>query len=174
MLEIKKASILDAEIIGQLGRTTFTQAFGHLFRDQNDLLEYLDRTFSVPKLKSSLNKAVNIFWIAYWNNLPVGYAKLKLFSPSEVIGLKNICQLQKIYVLRDFLSKKIGLELQNVLLTEANQKGFELIWLSVWEGNSRAIKFYEKTNYRNVGEHNFAIGKEQFKFQVMALDLAND
>ena len=51
------------------------------------------------------------------------------------------CQLQKIYVLKDFLSLKIGFELQNRLITKAKDDGFERIWLSVLESNERAIRF---------------------------------
>lgn len=171
MLKIKKSTINDARIISLLGRNTFNEAFGHLFRDENDILAYLDKTFSVSKIISSLQKEENVFWVAFWNNHPVGYAKLKLNSTSEFINSKNTCQLQKIYVLKDFLSMKIGLKLQNTLLKEARRRRFKLVWLSVWEGNGRAIRFYEKNNFKQVGNHNFDIGKEKFRFQVMVLDL---
>ena len=42
-----------------------------------------------------LRKPNNIFWIAFVNRLPVGYAKLKLYSNSEFIESKDVCQLQK-------------------------------------------------------------------------------
>ena len=174
MLEIRKASIDDSDVISQLGIRTFTEAFGHLFRDINDLHEYLERTFSKSKIDSSLNKEKNVFWLAFWNDLPVGYAKLKLSSLSEFVETQNICQLQKIYVIRDFLSKKIGLELQSTLLKEARSQGFEMIWLSVWKGNNRAIRFYEKNEFHKVGEHDYRIGKENFRFQVMTLNLRNE
>ncbi len=171
MLEIKNANVNDASNIAQLGIITFKESFGHLFRDKNDLHEYLDRTFSVSKIKDSLEKEENVYWIAFWNNVPVGYAKLKLHSYTGLIASQNICQLQKIYVLKEYLSMKIGLTLQRTLLSEAKQRRFELIWLSVWEGNSRAIKFYDKNNFEKVGNHGFEIGKEKFRFQVMALNL---
>jgi hypothetical protein len=37
------------------------------------------------------------------DNLPVGYAKLKLHSPTAQFGRPDVAQLQKIYVLQDFL-----------------------------------------------------------------------
>ena len=112
MVEIRKADINDAKIIAHLGRTTFNEAFGHLFREQKDLDEYLIKTFSNSKIESSLLKPENVFWIALWNNIPVGYAKLKLNSVTNFIDSMNICQLQKIYVLDEYLSMKIGLNLQ--------------------------------------------------------------
>ena len=108
IIEIREAEISDAEFIALLGRVTFTETFGHLFRNQNDLLDYYNKTFSVKKIKKSLKKPNTYYWVAFVNDLPVGYSKLKLDSLSEFIDCKNTSQLQKIYVLKDFLSLKIG------------------------------------------------------------------
>jgi len=87
MKSIKIAEQKDAAIIALLGRITFNQSFGHLFRDKQDLYNYLDETFSVFKIENSLQKANNIYWIAKYNDLPVGYAKLKINSPTEFIEI---------------------------------------------------------------------------------------
>ena len=39
-IEIRLAKKEDAQIIAILGRITFTETFGHLFRDQKDLINY--------------------------------------------------------------------------------------------------------------------------------------
>ncbi len=170
-IKIHEAKVEDAALISLLGRVTFTQSFGHLFRDPGDLQAYYDKTFSVPKIERSLSKANNIFWIALINRLPVGYAKLKLRSPTEFIESDDVCQLQKIYVLKDFLSKKIGHRLQETLLKRATESGSEKIWLSVLIENKRAVNFYLKGGYEIIGEHDFSIGKEKFKFVAMAKSL---
>ena len=102
-IEIRLAKKKDAQFIALLGRITFTETFGHFFRDQKDLIDYYNLTFSVQKIEDGIKKPNNIFWIAFVNRLPVGYAKLKLYSNSEFIESKDVCQLQKIYVLKDFL-----------------------------------------------------------------------
>ena len=79
---IRKASIEDAEYIALLARVTFTETFAVHFRDRQDLINYYDTTFSVSKIRSSIAKTNNVFWIAFCDDLPVGYAKLKLFSKS--------------------------------------------------------------------------------------------
>ena len=167
-VEIRLADTDDAVHIALLGRITFTETFGHLFRDRQDLLDYFDTTFSVEKIEQSLAKSNNIFWIAFVDRLPVGYAKLKLNSASEFVASESICQLQKIYVLKDFLSMKIGFELQNQLLDKAKTLQFKYIWLSVLHTNKRAIKFYQKNEFKTVGAHDFRIGKEHFDFIAMS------
>ena len=166
-IQIRLANEGDAQFIALLGRITFTETFGHLFRDQNDLIDYYNRTFSVQKIEDGMKKQNNIFWIAFVNRLPVGYAKLKLDSKSDFIDSKDVCQLQKIYVLKDFLSMKIGIQLQDSLLKKAKQLNFDKVWLSVLNSNDRAINFYKNTGFEKIGSHDFQIGKENFEFIAM-------
>ena len=166
-IEIRLARKEDAQFIALLGRTTFTETFGHFFRDQQDLIDYYNSTFSVQKIEAGIEKPNNLFWIAFANRLPVGYAKLKLHSNSEFLDSKKVCQLQKIYVLKDFLSMKIGLELQRSLLEKAKELRFTDIWLSVLNSNERAIGFYKKSGFEEIGNHEFQIGKENFEFVAM-------
>ena len=168
---LKRATIKDASIIALLGRVTFTETFGHLFPDKNELLAYYDRTFSVEKIEESLQKNTNVFWLAYIDRLPVAYAKLKLDSSSNFLNSGTTCQLQKIYVLRDFLSQKVGLSLQNELLKCALNNGYHNIWLSVLQSNERAMSFYQNTGFNKVGTHEFQIGTQNFHFNVMSRDL---
>ena len=170
-IEIRIANKDDAGFIALLGRVTFTETFGHFFKDKQDLLDYYNSTFSMDKIENSISKPNNVYWIAFVNRLTVGYAKLKLNSQSEFIAEENVCQLQKIYVLKDFLSMKIGFELQNLLLKKAKERGFSKIWLSVLNSNERAVNFYIKNGFAEIGNHDFQIGKENFEFTAMSKQL---
>ena len=170
-MEVRLARKEDAPFIALLGRTTFTETFGHFFSDQQDLIDYYNSTFSVQKIEDGIQKPNNLFWIAFVNRLPVGYAKLKLHSNSKFIDSTDVCQLQKIYVLKDFLSMKIGFQLQNSLLEKAKELNFDAIWLSVLNSNERAINFYKKGGFEAIGNHDFQIGKENFEFVAMSKQL---
>lgn len=166
-MHIREATEKDAAAIALLARITFDEAFGFLFRNRKELLSYFDTTFSVEKIKSSIRKKSNVFWIAFVDDLPVGYAKLKLHSSNDFIEDKNTAQLQKIYVLKDFLAQRIGHHLQALLLQKAKESGAKSIWLSALHSNQRALNFYLKNNFKEVGAHTFSIGQENFLFKVM-------
>jgi ribosomal protein S18 acetylase RimI-like enzyme len=166
-LIIRKAKLEDAEFIALLARITFTETFGHYFRNNQDLLDYYDKTFSISKIKDSLAKENNAFWISFFNELPVGYAKLKKFSSSDFINSDKVSQLQKIYIIKDFLSKKIGYKMQSEMFEEVIKIGNKHIWLSVLESNERAISFYTKNGFTEIGKHSFEIGQENFSFIAM-------
>lgn len=173
-LFIRKVQVSDAEYISLLGRITFNETFGHYFRDPLDLLNYHENTFSVAKIRKSISDPYNVFWLAFIDELPVAYAKIKIDSPTEFTQLENASQLQKIYILKDFQAMKIGQEILNVILNECiNQKG-NYLWLSVLKENERAFAFYTKNNFRKIGEHSYSIGKEDFGFYVMGRELGKD
>lgn len=167
-LYIRKAVIDDGAIVALLGRVTFTETFGKYFNDPDDLSRYYDETFSVEKIRSGIEKDNNAFWIAFYDEIPVGYAKLKRNAPSLFVPLPGkVSQLQKIYVLKDFHAKRIGLGLIEILLQEVVRMEGEYIWLSVLASNIKATSFYEKMGFIVKGQHGFQIGKENFKFIVM-------
>jgi len=168
MTEIRRAAIQDAKTISSLGEITFKETFGYLFTDVQDLEAYCERTFSLRKIESSLGQASNLYWLAFVNEKVAGYAKLKLDSSSSFVNSKSVCQLQKIYVLKQFQSLKLGYGLQEHLLNKAKLMEYEDIWLSVWRGNQKAIQFYKRNMFNKVGEHTFTIGKEVFDFIAMA------
>jgi len=168
---IRRATSKDAEIISLLARITFDDTFGHLYRDRKDLLDYFERTFSVPKLRASLLKNNNAYWLAFIDDFPVGYAKLKLRSITSYLQEEEISQLQKIYVLKDFFSQNVGRLLQDKVIEKATETGSKELWLSVLYTNDRAVRFYKKSGFREIGDHHFTIGKETFYFTAMSLKL---
>ncbi len=169
-ISIRKATASDAPVISLLARVTFTETFAQDFDNKQDLLEYYDKTFSVEKITKSIVNENNVFWMAFYDNLPVGYAKLKKHSTSEFINSHATSQLQKIYVLSDFLHKKIGHLLQNEMFKETKFLGSKFLWLSVLKSNERAISFYIKSNFTAIGEHTFDIGKTHFEFMAFKKD----
>ena len=135
-IEIRLAKKEDARYIALLGRITFTETFGHLFRDQNDLIDYYNYTFSVKKIEDGMKKQNNIFYKdnncrvrtpsrTFCEQITCRICKTKTDSKSEFIDSKDVCQLQKIYVLKDFLSMRIGFKLQDSLLKKAKELNFD-------------------------------------------------
>ena len=166
-IKIRQASISDAEVICLLGRTTFTETFAHYFNHKKELLDYYEQTFSVDKIRNSLLNLNNTFFIVLRNKLPIGYAKIKLSSPSVFTTATPIAQLQKIYILKDFIGIGIGSLLQSHLLDYVKNKDISFIWLSVFNENKSAIKFYEKNQFYMIGYHNFQIGRQTFEFTAL-------
>lgn len=164
-IKIRKATVDDTQVVALLGRITFAAAFGDFWAEH--LQDYLAKTFSVAKISSSLRKENNVFFLAFADGLPVGYAKLKKHSPNENLADKSPAQLQKIYILPDFIGKRIGEELQNALFDEVSANKIETLWLAVWDENPAGIRFYERHGFRKEAKYHFEFQGKSANFEVM-------
>jgi GNAT superfamily N-acetyltransferase len=54
---------------------------------------------------------------------------------------------------------------------EARRRGARAVWLGVWERNPRAIRFYEKCGFRDVGTQRFLLGTDVQRDRVMLREL---
>jgi ribosomal protein S18 acetylase RimI-like enzyme len=169
-LQIRRAEPADAEVIALLGRITFTETFGYLFVDHSgDLRAYLDRTFAVAKIRGSLLQPHNAYWLGLADGLPVSYAKLKFPSPTPLVPNQAAAQLQKIYILREFLGQGIGKPLLQVVLAHAAALQINIVWLDVLTQNARAIDFYARHGFTTLGNDTYTIGAQTFAFHLMVL-----
>ncbi|BAO76739.1 GNAT family N-acetyltransferase [Winogradskyella sp. PG-2] len=163
MIKIKQAQEADIDVLALLARLTWAESHGHYIEDKNDLLKYLNKNFSVSKTTQDINNPKQIFYIVYVNDLPVGYAKLILNAENESVVSQNNCRLERIFILNDFIPLKIGKQLLHFVEEEAKKLLLDTIWLTVYIKNSRAIRFYEKNEFKNVGDINFIVSGKAYE-----------
>jgi len=163
MIKIKKAKAADTEVLALLGRITYAESHSHFIDDKNDLSKYTNEAFSVSKTKQDINNPKNLFYIIYVDDLPVGYAKLVVNAKHKSIASQNNCCLEKIYILNDFIPLKIGQQLLTFVEEKAKAIQLDTMWLSVYIKNNRAIRFYERNKFKNVGELNFLVNGKEYK-----------
>jgi ribosomal protein S18 acetylase RimI-like enzyme len=157
-MNIRKASLEDAGVLCELGRACFIEAFAHL-NDPKDFEKYLKQAFTLSQFEAEVSTEGSVFFLASIGGKPVGYAKLRQATEQGLEGLKAI-ELQRLYVLKDFYGQQVGRALLDHCLQEATGQQYQVMWLGVWEKNSRAIRFYEKCGFVVFGIHPFAIGKD--------------
>lgn len=170
-IRIRKATEADAVVLALLARVTFAETFEPYFTDRQGLLEHYEATFSVQNISRSLRNPNNVFWIATHKKLPVGYIKLKKEAPLQSGIFGRASQLEKIYVLKDYLSKGVGQQLQQALYNELRTVASQHLWLHVWEKNLRAIGFYQKHGFVEIDRNFFTVGRDQFCFLTMNKNL---
>jgi GNAT superfamily N-acetyltransferase len=79
--------------------------------------------------------------------------------------------LARLYVDRPFLGARVGAALLARCVDIARERGHDVLWLGVWEHNTRAIAFYARWGFTTVGEMIFSLGGDPQRDQVMALRL---
>lgn len=163
MIKIQIAKEVDTEVLALLGRLTWAESHGHYIDDKNNLLKYLNANFSVSKTKQEINNPKNLFYIIYVDDLPVGYAKLVVNAINESVASQNNCRLERIFIQNEFIPLKIGQQLLTFVEEKAKAQQLDTMWLSVYIKNKRAIRFYERNEFRNVGELNFLVNGKEYE-----------
>jgi ribosomal protein S18 acetylase RimI-like enzyme len=158
-VRIRLATSGDAATLAALGRRTFEATFGQ-DNDPADMQQYLDATFTEPRLASELADPASTFFLAVANGdgSVLGYAKLRQGTHAPAIAGARPIELQRIYVDAPALGTGVGSALMEACVAEAIALGCATIWLGVWEHNPSSIAFYERKGFRRVGEHTFQLG----------------
>lgn len=158
-VNIRFAVSEDAELLANLGRETFRDAFvNNPMMPKADLDLYLSEAFTVSQISSEINQPHASFLLAEINGQAVGYAKLISNGLETVAVPKNSVKLKRLYVRQEFIGARIGAVLLSRCLDEASGNGYETIWLTVWEHNRKAQDFYRRWDFKPFGTIDFQFG----------------
>ena len=168
-IRIIKAQLSHASVIAAIGKQSFRDAFGSTFTSKEELKQYLDYTYNSEKIRRSIEKENNVFFIVYIGTVPVGFAKVKKHSLNEQIESISQMELQKIYVLSFCHGTGAGAALMQAVLDLAKETQPDFLWLDVYNGNHKAIHFYEKNGFTITGKYFFTIGTQTFEYHLMSI-----
>ena len=76
-------------------------------------------------------------------------------------------EISRFYVDRRHHGRGIAQALMAEAYQAAGELGGKTIWLGVWERNPRAIAFYAKSGFVDVGSHPFLVGSDLQTDRVM-------
>jgi len=159
MITIRLASVKDAELIAEMSRQTFYDAFAAQ-NTKEDMDKFMNEQFTKEKLAEQVNDNESIFLLAFSDSEPVGYARMaKSETPPELGNAKTI-ELARIYSVTNAIGKGVGKALMQKCIDTAKESGKQILWLGVWEHNNRAIDFYTRWGFEKFGSHPFVLGDD--------------
>ena len=156
---VRPASHKDILLLAELGAATFRLTFAQ-DNTPEDMEAYLTQNFTEEKLEQEVSGPLAVFLIAELSGKPLGYAKLNMGDPDACVTGPKPAELVRLYVVPESIGQGIGARLMKEAITTATNRGFETLWLGVWEHNLRAIGFYRKWGFEEVGSHIFQLGSD--------------
>lgn len=159
-IAVSKASLGELKVIQDLGRTTFFETFA-ASNSEADMRTYLEANFSEEKIRTELNNAESLFFIAWDGEESVGYLKINVGHAQTEEQGDEALEIERIYVKSSHHGKKVGQLLYEKALEVAKSLNKVYIWLGVWEENPRAIRFYEKNGFVAFDKHIFKMGTDE-------------
>lgn len=156
---IRRATRDDAQLLAELGARTFQDTFASQNTDEN-MAAYVASAFNVRQQTAELTDPASTFLLAKVDAVVAGYAMLHSGESAEGIRGAEPIELVRLYASQEWIGHRVGQALMQACLDTARSRGYETIWLGVWERNMRARRFYEKCGFRPVGEHVFQLGSD--------------
>ena len=153
---LRRLTVADAGLLSKIGGVTLLQSHGHS-APAEAMQAYVDAAFSVEACRAELEDEHNIFHAAFYNGQPAGYSKIIFRSSHPAVPLQLVTKLERLYLLNDFFDLKLGHRLLEQAIELSKGHGEHGLWLNVWKGNGRAIRFYEKAGFEIVGESEFVL-----------------
>jgi ribosomal protein S18 acetylase RimI-like enzyme len=156
-ITIREAGPADAEFVADMARRTFIDSFAHHNTAENMRI-FLEEQNPKERQMAEVGAAGRHFLLAYIDDEPAGYVSLRIAEPPKELQGEKAIEIVQLYAEKKLIGKGIGPALMQAALDLAQTKGFDWVWLGVWEHNHRAQAFYRKYGFQRFGEHIFFVG----------------
>ena len=169
-VSIRPASIADASRLAVFAERVFRETFGPDNRP-DDMDAYVAESYG-PEVQAGEigDSRVGTLLVEAGGEL-VGFAQLRAAAaPGCVTGPAPI-ELWRFYVDRAWQGSGLAGHLMRAVEHAATRRGGGTLWLAVWERNPRAMAFYRKCGFENVGEQAFVLGRDHQRDRVLARPL---
>jgi len=170
MILLKLAAPTDIALIESIGK----QSYRHHFSDAwsaSGLEAYLDRHFSEPVLQAHFLLSSIRYYFPIVDDVVTGLVKIKLNSPLPVEPADKGLELEKIYLLKNFVGRGIGGAILSAMDDEARSRKAPFLWLDVLKSNAGARDLYTRHGFQTIGEIPFATDVRDIGMWIMRKDI---
>ena len=168
---IRRAIPEDAQELSRLARATFIETYGDLNRPE-DTERHLQEFFTPEHQLRELSDNRIAILLASAGHALAGFAHVEARTPPACVTDPAALALARFYVRRSWQGQGVAWDLLASAVESARATGAQLLWLSVWEHNPRAIAFYRKAGFSHVGTMDFVVGSDVQNDLVLTLPIA--
>jgi diamine N-acetyltransferase len=154
--EYRDATVADADALAAFAERTFADTFGHLYPPE-DLAAFVASKYRPNVIAAELNDSDTRYRLALRDGAIAGYCKMGVVDME--VDAADALELHRLYVDAETKGAGVAQVLMDDALAWARGKGAKLMYLSVWENNTRAQAFYRRYGFEHIGEHKFMVGR---------------
>jgi GNAT superfamily N-acetyltransferase len=146
---------VSADDLCSMAREAFADTFSHLYAHE-PFQEFLNAAYGPGgSMQRDLGDPA-IYWrVAVTDGRLVGYAKVSPLTAPAPSPMPDALELRQIYVLRPWHGKGVADSLMEWSLDHARSHGATEIYLTVFDHNERAKRFYSRHGFSEVGHCTF-------------------
>jgi ribosomal protein S18 acetylase RimI-like enzyme len=165
MTIIRKAEISDAPNLAQLQERTFCDTFA-ADNDPADMALHCQQSYSAALQEQEIRNPQLITLVGV-----EGFAQVRRGPSPSCVDADQPAEILRLYIDKQWHGKGVAQQLMEQSLEQGRLLGAAQIWLGVWERNPRAISFYKKYGFVEVGEHVFMVGSDAQRDVIMTRSL---
>ena len=141
-----------------MARTAFSDTFAGLY-EPTPFAAFLDESYGIDgRMHRDLADPTIEWRIAVGQSGIVGYAKLTPLRAPAPVPLPGALELQQLYVLRRWHGTGVAAQLMEWALEAASAARAPEVYLTVFDHNERAKRFYARYGFSEVGRCTFQLG----------------
>jgi RimJ/RimL family protein N-acetyltransferase len=168
--QLRRAERTDAAVLAEFAARIFEETFGPDNRPEDMAAHLADRFGVRQQTDEILNPEVVTILVEDGGRL-IAYTQVRRHTPPDCVTGEAPVELGRFYVDRPWHGRGLAQCLMAAVRDAARELGGRTLWLAVWERNPRAIAFYEKCGFRDVGTQDFLLGADGQMDRVMVTDL---
>jgi diamine N-acetyltransferase len=165
--DVRKAHRHDATRLSVIAEATFRDTFAAV-NTPEDMELHCRTRFSAAVQADEIDDPDRVTLLCEQGDQLIGFAQLRWGKAPGCVVATACGEIQRLYVISEFHGKGVARDLMSACMDVMTHRPSEVVWLGVWEHNPRAIAFYRKFGFREVGEHVFALGSDRQRDIVMA------
>lgn len=159
-MRIRRGTAADAVALAAFAARTFAETFGE-FNTPENLHAHLAASYGIPQQTRELVDPATVTLLAEDTTALVAYAQVRRALPPPCVTVPGPIQLLRFYVDRPAHGRGVAHRLMESVRETARGFGAQHLWLAVWERNPRAIAFYGKCGFADVGDTEFYVGPDR-------------
>jgi GNAT superfamily N-acetyltransferase len=168
---IRRAGPTDAVALAEFAARIFDETFGPDNRPEDMVAHLADRFGVRQQTEEILDPAIVTLLMEDGGRLIAFTQVTTLHTPPPCVTGEAPVEIGRFYVDRSWHGKGLAQRLMAAAKDAARELGGRTVWLAVWERNPRAIAFYEKQGFRDVGSQPFRLGSDLQTDRVMVGEL---
>lgn len=165
-LTFRRGIVDDAAKLADFAARTFKETYSANNRP-DDMTTHLATSYGPTQQAEELADPLVVTILARSGDDLVAYAQVRRNPPPPCVTQSAPVELHRFYVDR----RAHGTGLASMLMQEVYQAAREFhgrhVWLGVWERNPRAIAFYKKAMFVDVGSTSYMVGPDRQKDRVL-------
>jgi GNAT superfamily N-acetyltransferase len=169
-VRVRPAGAPDAPWLAALAERTFRETYT-AHNTPDDMERYVAAHFGPALQEAELRDPRRITLVAEEAGRAAGYAQLARGPAPESVTGPAPMEIVRFYVDRPWHGGGVAQTLMAAAASMARAAGARTLWLGVWERNERAIAFYRKSGFADVGTKIFVLGTDHQRDLVLARPL---